>query len=452
MNSSKRSQIRPAVPDTTRNLVLGRQFHKCNNRPDGPRLRNLGNYKCPMWSRAENPGSFDESGYHLDHIKPWAQTHDSGEAQLQALCVACHAVKTRADNLETREKKLSEARVGDIKVSDAGRAKGASTRGQGKPAAHGGSKQSSGSVRLDSTSRGRVAKMTPERRPVLDRAPPIENMSPSGMAAFSTIGACLPVPAPGLVPKTRPRVALTSEPAPTQASLPVQFSPPSRAHTCPKCNKAFQFPNLLRRHLARKTPCEPIIEPDLSKGEFACEHCGRSFTNAQAASRHTRLRCKVANGDHEAKQSPDRTIQEQVAILQTQVVAQTAILQTQVVAQTATLAEMADMLRQLASRGSDCLSQETPFGGQFGPTPGPAPARTGEHFARAETVALSPAYQPLEIEESLVANTEALARPVSARPDEAMRELQGVAEDGLPSDFGGRTAQIVRDARDKSIN
>ena len=91
-----------------RDIILGRQFHKCNNDPHGPSLYNLEGYKCPMWMRDESPGSFDASGGIIDHIDPWAQTRDDSDGNLQALCPACSAAKTKSDNDDTRDRRAVE--------------------------------------------------------------------------------------------------------------------------------------------------------------------------------------------------------------------------------------------------------------------------------------------------------------------------------------------------------
>lgn len=93
---------RPSMSAARRQKIAGRQFNKCNNKPSGPRLRNLEDYICPIWGRSESPGSFDASGYIIDHIVPLAQTRDDSDKNLQALCHSCSAAKTKADNDESR--------------------------------------------------------------------------------------------------------------------------------------------------------------------------------------------------------------------------------------------------------------------------------------------------------------------------------------------------------------
>jgi hypothetical protein len=69
--------------------------------------------------------------------------------------------------------------------------------------------------------------------------------------------------------------------------------------TCSKCCAEFQFPALLKRHLARKTPCALIIDPaelpeDKKESAHKCKFCGRAFASRVSLLRHIRQTCKVA--------------------------------------------------------------------------------------------------------------------------------------------------------------
>jgi len=47
--------------------IAGKQFYKCANKPN-INLRGLRDYKCKLWQlTCDNKGSFDESGYEIDH-------------------------------------------------------------------------------------------------------------------------------------------------------------------------------------------------------------------------------------------------------------------------------------------------------------------------------------------------------------------------------------------------
>lgn len=68
--------------------------------------------------------------------------------------------------------------------------------------------------------------------------------------------------------------------------------------SCEKCGKEFKKNAWLRRHLARKTPCAPLVgaqdAPAEAKGRPRCEHCGRSFSTTANMRAHVRNSCKAA--------------------------------------------------------------------------------------------------------------------------------------------------------------
>jgi len=72
---------------------------------------------------------------------------------------------------------------------------------------------------------------------------------------------------------------------------------------CEKCGKEFSKPFLLKRHLQRKTPCDPIIKNTDPTG-ITCHHCGRSFTKKPALSRHIHHSCKIAALKRDEPQEP----------------------------------------------------------------------------------------------------------------------------------------------------
>jgi len=80
------------IREGTKKKIAGKQFYRCANKPDIT-LYNLENYNCPMWLLYN--GSFDESGYDIDHIIEFSISQNNMEDNLQALCVSCHRVKTR---------------------------------------------------------------------------------------------------------------------------------------------------------------------------------------------------------------------------------------------------------------------------------------------------------------------------------------------------------------------
>ena len=85
---------------------------------------------------------------------------------------------------------------------------------------------------------------------------------------------------------------------------------------CPRCNKTFDLPCRLKRHLARKTPCDPIV---VTPGAtHSCRYCGRAFTTQQAVSRHVKQYCRIANSSDGMEKLIEHTIQRQLVAVQTQ--------------------------------------------------------------------------------------------------------------------------------------
>ena len=58
------------------------------------------NYKCPYWKLPDEntKGSFDSTGYEIDHIMEFSISGNDDRANLQALCLPCHREKTNRFN------------------------------------------------------------------------------------------------------------------------------------------------------------------------------------------------------------------------------------------------------------------------------------------------------------------------------------------------------------------
>lgn len=88
--------VRLNPTDAQKRMVAGRQSYKCANNPE-TEIKGLETYKCPLWQRAidDNKGSFDQSGFELDHINELSISGDNSLENFQALCKSCHSVKTK---------------------------------------------------------------------------------------------------------------------------------------------------------------------------------------------------------------------------------------------------------------------------------------------------------------------------------------------------------------------
>jgi C2H2-type zinc finger protein/C2H2 type zinc finger protein len=106
--------------------------------------------------------------------------------------------------------------------------------------------------------------------------------------------------------------------------------------TCHKCNKSFPYPRDLKKHLARKTPCAPIVDvaelsaADLLK-EYSCRYCGRTFTTATAMSRHVKHRCQIANSEEGMEKLMEHTLQRQMAEMSARIDKLTTLLEKQAI-------------------------------------------------------------------------------------------------------------------------
>ena len=98
------------VSDAKKKMVAGKQFFKCANTPNS-NIERLESYDCPLWKIVgKNAGSFDESGYDIDHIVEHSLTMDDSIDNLQALCKMCHSVKTKRFLI----KDVSKNKSGDV--------------------------------------------------------------------------------------------------------------------------------------------------------------------------------------------------------------------------------------------------------------------------------------------------------------------------------------------------
>ena len=82
------------LSEALKKKIAGKQYFKCANKP-GANIKGLKNYECLLWRSNDINGSFDVSGYEIDHIHEFSLSKNNNENNLQALCHSCHAYKTK---------------------------------------------------------------------------------------------------------------------------------------------------------------------------------------------------------------------------------------------------------------------------------------------------------------------------------------------------------------------
>ncbi len=85
------------LTESQKKKVASKQFYKCANKPGSKCVED---YDCPFWKCQD--GSFDESGYEIDHILEFCLGGSDELTNCQALCVNCHRVKTSRFNMNRR--------------------------------------------------------------------------------------------------------------------------------------------------------------------------------------------------------------------------------------------------------------------------------------------------------------------------------------------------------------
>ncbi len=96
---------RPHISAEKKLLIAGEQRFRCAGDHE----------RCPCWIL--NQGSFDESGFEIDHSPAWRDACRSDRLSLQALCHSCHALKTRLERIRDQEEVRGEGDVDDRESS-----------------------------------------------------------------------------------------------------------------------------------------------------------------------------------------------------------------------------------------------------------------------------------------------------------------------------------------------
>jgi DNA-directed RNA polymerase subunit RPC12/RpoP len=101
------------------------------------------------------------------------------------------------------------------------------------------------------------------------------------------------------------------------------------SHKCEKCGKLFRAPSLLKRHLARKTPCEPIIDQDDEADTISCKYCGRQFTTRPSMIRHIKQSCKIANSEEGMEKLVEHSLERKMMEMEAKMAELTTLLKAQ---------------------------------------------------------------------------------------------------------------------------
>jgi len=88
-------------------------------------------------------------------------------------------------------------------------------------------------------------------------------------------------------------------------------------HQCHKCGAIFPKNQNLQRHLARKKPCDPILDAPMFVGAQQvnpnqCRFCNRNYSRPDSLARHLKM-CKIATTDAGMDRLFEHTLQRQVA-------------------------------------------------------------------------------------------------------------------------------------------
>lgn len=94
MKAGSKKDKRKPLTNAQEKHIMDNQNRRCANTKDINMVAEEF-YECPMWKLYD--GVFDKSNYHLDHKIPIQMGGSSAEDNYQALCVCCHAVKSKKE-------------------------------------------------------------------------------------------------------------------------------------------------------------------------------------------------------------------------------------------------------------------------------------------------------------------------------------------------------------------
>ena len=110
-NTPKTHKKTRQLSESTKKQVAGSQKYRCANSPQSNAVPGI---QCDRW--VNDGGSFNRSGYDIDHIVEVADGGTDAIDNLQALCPSCHRVKSTA-SMAARAKRKREG-VAVVTISD----------------------------------------------------------------------------------------------------------------------------------------------------------------------------------------------------------------------------------------------------------------------------------------------------------------------------------------------
>lgn len=125
------------------------------------------------------------------------------------------------------------------------------------------------------------------------------------------------------------------------------------SRACPKCFRDFKYPSTLKRHLARKTPCAPVLTKAPRAGAspakpYQCKSCRRYFTSSNGLSQHIRLHCKAQVGSSVTEAAARARISELESLLRAKGAESTELAHTAPEAVVAPLQQQASAVQGMA--------------------------------------------------------------------------------------------------------
>ena len=250
------------LSEAIKKKVAAKQHFRCANRP-GVNIKGLNDYECLLWKSDDLKGSFDGSGYQIDHIEEFCISRNNDINNLQALCHNCHAYKT-ADFQMNRPKRIYKKNHTKNSSED-------SSENFSEDLSEDFSEDSSEDCSEDCSEKinedsnkdpEKITKENPEKE-ITDHlnkiSDPFEHVT-----------------------KTKQQLNFKSD------NLNI-----NAMYQCKRCKKVFDRKSNYERHINRVFKCSPCNSNKTSKKSIIpqCPYCGKTFTRPYGIKKHLAV-CK----------------------------------------------------------------------------------------------------------------------------------------------------------------